>query len=80
MSSPDHPPTPEHRSERVATPSMILSCPICGTPLQGKRTVCSPRCRIQRSMRRRAAMQQERDAKVRLLLREALSLLEYTSR
>ena len=67
--------TPEQRPQSVATRPVIPSCPICGTPLHGKQTVCSPRCRIQRSMRRRVAQQTERDTKVRLLLGEALDLL-----
>lgn len=67
---------PEHSPQSVATLSMVPSCPICGTPLSGRQTVCSARCRVQRSMQRRAVKQTERDAKVRLLLREALDLLQ----
>jgi len=67
--------SPEQRPGRVATLPSVPSCPICGVPLQGKQTVCSAKCRIQRSMGRRAATQTERDAKVRLLLNEALGLL-----
>jgi predicted nucleic acid-binding Zn ribbon protein len=74
------PPSPPNLSPAsVATPpsGVPVYCPICQTvPLQGKQTVCSPRCRIQRSMERRAAKQAERDAKVRLLLTEALGLLD----
>lgn len=72
-------PTPEHSPQSAATPlsGVPVYCPVCGkVPLHGKQTVCSPRCRIQRSMGRRAAKQTERDTKVRLLLREALGLLE----
>jgi predicted nucleic acid-binding Zn ribbon protein len=54
---------------------MVASCPICGGPLTGKQTVCSGKCRIERSRRRREAKQTERDAKLRVLLREALELL-----
>ncbi len=67
--------TPEHSPRSVATPSVTPFCPMCGTPLSGRQTVCSPRCRIQRSMQRRAAKQTERDAKLRLLLTEALQIL-----
>ena len=77
---------PDLTPPSVATPSSGLPvyCPICQTVLlTGKQTVCSPRCRIQRSMARRAATQAERDAKVRLLLgtvietvQEAKQLLE----
>jgi predicted nucleic acid-binding Zn ribbon protein len=63
-------------SGSVRTPSMVGSCPICGQPLKGKQTVCSPKCRIERSRRRREAERQNELAKVRLLLRDALRLLE----
>ena len=63
-STPDHCPGP-----------VVLSCPICGVPLQGRQTVCSPKCRIAKSRKRREGELQERDAKVRLLLMEALQLL-----
>jgi predicted nucleic acid-binding Zn ribbon protein len=66
--------TPEHCPGSVATPpvSIPVYCPVCEkVPLHGKQTVCSSRCRIQKSMARRAAVQTERDATVRLKLREA---------
>lgn len=66
----------EQCPQSVATLPASQSCPICGAVLRGKQTVCSARCRIQRSMRGRAAKQTERDAAVRLKLREALALLE----
>jgi predicted nucleic acid-binding Zn ribbon protein len=68
---------PDYRPESVATLPVVASCPICGVPLQGRQTVCSAKCRIQRSMAMRAAKRDERDAKVRLLLGEALALLDY---
>ncbi len=71
--------SPEQRPGHVATPPLGVPvyCPVCETvPLHGKQTVCSARCRIQRSMARRAAKQAERDAKVRLLLTEALQVLK----
>ena len=62
------PSTPENRAQSVATPL----CPVCHTvPLTGKQTVCSAKCRIQKSMKTRAAKQSERDTKIRLLLRTA---------
>lgn len=67
-------PIPDLLPESVRTPPVIPSCPICGRPLKGKQTVCCGKCRIERS-RRREAKQRERDAKVRLLLTEALELL-----
>lgn len=53
----------------------LLSCPVCGSLLTGKQTVCSPKCRIARSRQRREANHAERDAKVQLLLTEAPGLL-----
>ena len=71
-------PPPDLTPSSVATPlsGLPVYCPICAkVPLAGKQTVCSPKCRIQRSMRRRMAKQAERDATVRLHLRAALALL-----
>ena len=68
-------PTPDHSPKSVATPParVPVYCPVCNkVPLHGKQTLCSPRCRIQRSMARRADTQRERDAKVRLLLRTVI--------
>jgi hypothetical protein len=75
------PSAPDRSPKSVATLPIgtAVYCPVCRTvPLTGRQTVCSPRCRIQRSMGRRAATQRDRDAKVRLLLTEALGLLEDT--
>ena len=72
-------PPPDLSPGSVATPGpgLPVYCPVCETvPLHGKQTVCSAKCRIQRSMATRAAKRAERDAKVRLLLKDALSLLE----
>ena len=71
MPQPTHDLTPGS----VRTPSVLPSCAMCGTPLQGRQTVCSAKCRIARSRQRRNANQQERDAMVRLHLRVALDLL-----
>ena len=71
--------TPDRCPGSVATPpsGLPVYCPICGkVPLQGKQRVCSAKCRIQKSMQTRAAKQAERDAKIRLLLKDALTLLE----
>ena len=68
--------SPEVTPDSVRTPSMLPSRPMCGTPLQRRQTVCSAKCRIARSRQRREQVQAERDAKVRLLLTEALRLLE----
>ena len=72
------PSTPDQRLPSVATPQggVPVYCPVCETvPLTGKQQVCSAKCRIQKSMTKRAAKRAERDAKVRLLLGEALELL-----
>jgi hypothetical protein len=81
--------SPDRCPGRVATPpsGLPVYCPVYEkVPLQGKQTVCSPRCRIQRSMARRAAKRADRDARVRLLLRtvietvtEALEVLKAPS-
>jgi len=68
--------TPNVSPGSVRTPLVILSCPMCGQPLQGKQTVCSAKCRIKRSRQRRGQALAERDSKVRLLLKDALQLLE----
>ncbi len=72
-------PTPDHQPDRVRTLSMVPSCPICGQPLRGRQTVCSGRCRIDRSRRRRSQKKNDQDAKIRLLLHEALHLLSETT-
>jgi predicted nucleic acid-binding Zn ribbon protein len=64
--------SPEHLPQSVRTPPVIPSCPICGEPLQGRQTVCSPKCRTERSRRKGEAKRRERDAQVRLLLTTAI--------
>jgi predicted nucleic acid-binding Zn ribbon protein len=68
--------TPELSTGGVHTPTVVPSCPMCGVPLTGKQTVCSGRCRVARSRQKYEAARRERDAKVRLLLTEALGVLE----
>ena len=66
---------PDRSPESVAThPSGVpVYCPVCEkVPLHGKQTVCSPRCRIQKSMARRAATRADRDARARILLRTVI--------
>jgi predicted nucleic acid-binding Zn ribbon protein len=75
MNDPKRTDTPEHHPDSVRTLIMVGSCPICGQPLKGKQTVCSPKCRIERSRRRREGKRQNDLAKVRLLLKEALNML-----
>jgi predicted nucleic acid-binding Zn ribbon protein len=67
---------PEVTPDSVCTLPVVPSCPICGHPLQRRQTVCSAKCRISRSRQRREAKLLARDARVRLLLTEALALLE----
>ena len=51
----------------VRTPA-LLSCPICRTtPLRGRQTVCSPRCRAKRHRQRRDEARHARDAEIREL-------------
>ncbi len=68
--------TPDPPLAAYVRPSQAPSCPICGLPLTGNQTVCSAKCRMERSRRKQAAKLAERDAKVRLLLRTARESLE----
>jgi hypothetical protein len=47
--------------------------------LTGRQTVCSAKCRIARSRQKHDAKRREKDAKVRLLLNEALEVLKAPS-
>jgi predicted nucleic acid-binding Zn ribbon protein len=51
---------------------MVATCPICGSPLTGQQTVCSPKCRTKRARQTHEADRRERDAKVSLLLRTVI--------
>jgi hypothetical protein len=56
-----------------------MPCATCGTPFAVRRKdhrFCSAPCRLAAFQRDREPKRRERDAKVRLLLREALTLLE----
>jgi hypothetical protein len=44
--------------------------------LKGEQTVCSPKCRTARARQKREAKLRDRDANIRLHLKEALTLLE----
>jgi predicted nucleic acid-binding Zn ribbon protein len=74
--------TPQPGSGGVRTPSVGLvvgsrPCPICGTrELEGKQTVCSGKCRAERSRRRREEVLRTRDDEIRTLLATALKKLE----
>ena len=75
------PTTPEVPAPAArALPEGILvdcrACPVCQKPLTGKQTLCSGRCRATWSREQRAQRQAERDSKVRLHLKAALTLLE----
>ena len=57
----------------------MAACTTCGTEFEPKRRdhrFCSAACRLQAFLARRDAQRQERDAQVRMLLREALGMLE----
>jgi hypothetical protein len=69
-------PTPDRSAERVRTLSKVPSCPdLRSAPLTGLQTVCSGKCRIARSRRQRAQKQADREAAIRLKLREAMDFL-----
>ncbi len=57
----------------------MAACTTCRTEIEPKRRdhrFCSAACRLQAFLARREAHRQERDVKVRMLLREALGMLE----
>ena len=61
----------------------MAACTTCGSEFEPKRRdhrFCSAACRLQAFLARREAKHQDRDAHVRMLLREALELLEETKR
>lgn len=77
----EHQSTPEHRPQTVITVSSAsaTACLGCQKPFQPRRPnqrYCSTPCRAVAFQRRRDQAQAERDAKVRLHLKEALALLE----
>ncbi len=56
-----------------------MTCLTCGTDFEAKRghhRYCSPKCRLKAFEARREALRQNRNAKVRMLLRQALELLK----
>ncbi len=60
-----------------------MTCLTCGTEFEPRRRdhrFCSPKCRLRAFEAKREAKHQDRDAQVRMLLREALELLEETTR
>ncbi len=59
------------------------ACESCGTTFNVRRKdhrYCSPECRLRGFTTRRAQAQADEKARVRLLLRQALELLEETKR
>lgn len=57
-----------------------MTCPVCGAPFEVRRKdhrFCSAKCRLAGFQQRRELKRRERDAKVRLLLNEALGLLDH---
>jgi predicted nucleic acid-binding Zn ribbon protein len=63
------------QSARSLSDGILISCPVCAKPLGPRQKACSGKCRAEWSRLKREQAQAERDAKVRLLLREALALL-----
>ena len=75
------PPPPEQRLESVLTVSSdsLVPCAGCGKPFAQRRPnhrYCSPACRMAAFQAKQGKDRAERDAKVRLKLREAIELLE----
>ena len=56
-----------------------MTCLTCGSDFEAKRRdhrYCSPKCRLRAFEAKREAKRQERDAQVRMLLRQALEALD----
>ncbi len=56
-----------------------MACLTCGTDFEAKRghhRYCSAACRLQAFLARREALRQNRNAKVRILLEQALEALD----
>jgi endogenous inhibitor of DNA gyrase (YacG/DUF329 family) len=72
--------TTDHRPQTVLTPvpGVLVACPGCGktfTPRRPNHRYCSTTCRVVWFQRKPEQERRDRDAKVRLKLREALDLL-----
>ena len=80
MPLPDFAPRLSPDGVRTPFPGLVVGsrpCPICGKrELEGKQTVCSGKCRVERSRRRRENALRTRDAEIRALLITALKKLE----
>ncbi len=63
-------------SVRTLPSGNLVSCPVCGKALTGRKTVCSPRCRIRRSRQVKAQRQANKDSAVRLHLKQARMAVE----
>lgn len=72
MSSADSAPQPGSGGVRTPSVGVVVGsrpCPVCGTrELEGKQTVCSGKCRVERSRRRREDALRTRDDEIRALL------------
>lgn len=56
-----------------------MTCAACGIPFEPRRTghrFCSAKCRLAGFQQRRELKRRERDVRIKLLLTEALGLLE----
>jgi hypothetical protein len=75
-------PTPSTRPDSVRTLLVGSSpCPVCGTAeLQGRQTVCSARCRRERSRQRQAEALRTRDQSIRADLEQAAELVARAQR
>jgi predicted nucleic acid-binding Zn ribbon protein len=72
-----HAPNVAPASPDAVQTAIVRACEVCGAEVQGRRmATCSDRCRSERWRRRQEQRQQDRDARVAALLREATRLLE----
>jgi predicted nucleic acid-binding Zn ribbon protein len=80
MSAADPEPNVPPESVRTLSSSPMVGsrrCPVCQeADLTGRQTVCSARCRRERTRQRESAARQARDQEIRALLETALRKLQ----
>ena len=77
MSEANAPPEVPPESVRTPVVGSPRRCPVCqAVDLTGRQTLCSARCRRERSRRREQAAREARDREIRALLETALKRLQ----
>jgi hypothetical protein len=73
---------PEHSPSLLRCPSNAhdaTPCEVCGSAIQGGRVAHAPTCQSERWRRQQEAISRDGDARLVVLLREAIELLEESS-